>query len=174
MNKKIFSTLELINVKAIKENIIILKGNKFAKILKVEPVNLSLKSNKEKELIYESYEEFLKVFKNNFQIVIKNKEINLTKYLQKIEAINFFSNNELKNSYIDHIRNLINSEYVYEKVFYLIYSINTEDNVTFNKVISIIDEIDEIIKVNFEKMGNKIIQIEDNQYMDVINYILKK
>ena len=48
MNKKIFSTLELINVKEIKEKIIILKGNKFAKILKVEPVNLSLKSNKEK------------------------------------------------------------------------------------------------------------------------------
>lgn len=174
MNKKIFSTLELINLKAIKEKIIILQGNKFAKILKVEPVNLSLKSNKEKEQIYESYEEFLKVFKNNFQIVIKNKEINLTKYLQKIEAIKIFSNNELKNSYIDHIRNLINSEYVYEKVFYLIYSINTEDNVTFNKVISIIDEIDEIIKVNFEKMGNKIIQIEDNQYIEVINYILKK
>ncbi|MDD4066610.1 MAG: hypothetical protein PHH22_01370 [Clostridia bacterium] len=174
MNKKIFSTLELINLKAIKEKIIILQGNKFAKILKVEPVNLSLKSNKEKELIYESYEEFLKVFKNNFQIIIKNKEINLTKYIEKIESIKFFSNNELKNSYIDHIRNLINSEYVYEKVFYLIYSINTEDNVTFNKVINIIAEIDEIIKVNFEKMGNKIIQIEDSQYMDVINYILKK
>lgn len=174
MNKKIFSTLELINLKAIKEKIIILQGNKFAKILKVEPVNLSLKSNKEKEQIYESYEEFLKVFKNDFQIIIKNKEINLTKYLEKIKSINFFSNNELKNSYIDHIRNLINSEYVYEKVFYLIYSINTEDNVTFNKVISIIAEIDEIIKVNFEKMGNKIIQIEDNQYIEVINYILKK
>ena len=60
MKEKFETTQDWISIDKIFDNgIIKLKNNKFVKIMKVSPINFSLKSNLEKDAILNSYKIFL-------------------------------------------------------------------------------------------------------------------
>ena len=80
------SILKLLPIDDIYDNgIIKLKNNKFVKIMKVSPINFSLKSNLEKDAILNSYKIFLKTCNFDIQILIQSSKENLDKNIQIIK-----------------------------------------------------------------------------------------
>ena len=65
--------------------IIKLKNNEYIKIIKIEPINYSLKSNFEKEAILNSFKNFLRICQFDMQIIIKSKKEDLFQHINSIK-----------------------------------------------------------------------------------------
>ena len=87
------STQSWLKLEKILDNGIIKIENSYIKIIKVIPINFSLKSELEKEAILNSYKLFLKTFNVDLQILIQSKKQDLSKHVSCVE---FQKNNENK------------------------------------------------------------------------------
>ena len=92
--EKINSTQTWLNFEKIIQNGIIKTNDKYIKIIKVIPINFSLKSEMEKESILNSYKIFLKTFNSDIQIIIQSKKEDLSKHISNLE---FQKNKEEKS-----------------------------------------------------------------------------
>ena len=125
-------TQDWVPVEKIYENgIVKLKGNKFIKIIKINPINFNLKSNLEKEAILNSYKTFLKTCNFDLQILIHSSKQNLNKIIKniqenlKIEKKDYL--NQISEDYFEFINKFNSIKNSSTKNFYIIISNNKED-----------------------------------------------
>ena len=86
MEQEIKDTQDWIPIEKIFNNgIIKLKNKNYIKIIKIKPINFSLKSNLEKEAILNSYKIFLKTCNFDIQILIQTSKENLNKNIENIK-----------------------------------------------------------------------------------------
>ena len=134
MRQEKISTQEWIPIEKIFYNgIIKLKNNNYIKIIKVVPINFSLKSNLEKEAILNSYKIFLKTCNFDIQILIQSCKENLEKNILNIEK-NLEKENKqyLKNlaeEYFNFIQKLNSTKNSSNKNFYIIISNKKQENI---------------------------------------------
>ncbi len=174
MEQEIKYAQEWIPIEKIFNNgIIKLKNKNYIKIIKIKPINFSLKSNLEKEAILNSYKIFLKTCNFDIQILIQSSKENLNKNLEKIK-------NNLKKEKKDFL-NKISEDYFYfiqkfnsiknssSKNFYIIISNNNNEEVEEN----IFQELNEKyfkIKECLFRCGNTTVDINSAQEVkDVFN-----
>lgn len=165
---QIKSTQNLLEIIDIRKGILILRDNTFAEILKVFPINFNLKSEYEKSQIFNQYSQFLKICNYNFQIIIKTKKEKVNNHITYIESLNS-KNNEIQTNYINHILSLTNSEYIYSKEFYIIYSIKNTSNKNINQISNELNKMYLSIKENLSKCGNIVSDL--SEYTD--DYLIK-
>ena len=79
------STQSWLKLDKILDNGIIKIENSYVKIIKVIPINFSLKSELEKDAILNSYKLFLKTFNVDLQILIQSKKEDLSKHISCVE-----------------------------------------------------------------------------------------
>ena len=152
--KNNISTQNWLNIEQILENgIIKTNENKYLKILRIKPVNFSLKSELEKEAILNSYKIFLKTCNFNFQILIQSNKEDLTNHFTKInENLNSEEKNiqEISKKYINYIKKLNNNKKSSSKNYYII--------------IDFVNKNDEIIDVDtyaIDDLKNKYFKVKD-------------
>ena len=126
-------TQDWIPIEKIFENgIIKLKNNKYLKIIKVNPINFSLKSNLEKEAILNSYKIFFKTCDFNIQILIQSCKENLNKNIEIIEENVKKENkkylNMLAQDYFNLLKKFNSSKNSSSKNFYIIIGEKSEKN----------------------------------------------
>lgn len=148
--------------KIFKKGVIKLKDESYIKILKINPINYSLKSEIEKEAILNSYKIFLKTCNFNIQIIIQSDKQDLDQIISKIK-------NKIKNEkeeklkkisekYINYIKEINYNKKSTAKKFFIIIKINNkkdEENIQ--------QELSEKyikIKENLERCGNRVEEIE--------------
>lgn len=144
----------------IQNGILILKNNCFAKLLKIQPINFNLKSEHEKEVVLNSYRQFLKVCNFDFQIIVRTRKENTKSHVDYIYQKEN-TPKHIKEEYCNYITELTNSNYIYLKSFYLIYSIK-QDNP--NDLIKIGKELSgkySLIKECLEKCGNDVYDLSE-------------
>ena len=127
MKEKFGTTQEWIAIENINENgIVKFSGGKFVKIMKISPINFSLKSNLEKDAILNSYKTFLKTCNFDIQILIQSSKENLDKNIQiiknNLEKENKEYLNEIAEDYFDFIQKFNSIKNSSSKNFYIIIS----------------------------------------------------
>ena len=132
MEQEKISTQEWIPIETIFENgIVKLKNKQFIKIIKVNPINFSLKSNLEKEAILNSYKIFLKTCNFDIQILIQSSKQNLNKNIEniknKIKKENKEYVNKIAEEYFDYILKINSMKNSSIKNFYIIISNNDKE-----------------------------------------------
>ena len=156
--------------------IIKLKNNKYIKILKVNPINYSLKSNLEKESILNSYKIFLKTCQFDIQILIQSNKEDLSKHINNIQK-NISKNEnsylkEISNDYINYISEINSKRKSSSKDYFIIINYNNINNYF---------ESEEIIKNNLKekyfkikeclsRCGNYVEEIEDKEKIKKLIY----
>ena len=150
--KKLISVQEWTQIDEIQEKgVIKLKENYFIKIIKIIPINYSLKSELEKVAILNSYKLFLKTCNFNFQILIQSNKENLNQIISKIN--NQKENNkkikEISNNYINYIKKINQEQKSAAKKFYIIIKENNKENSIEN-----LNEKYLKIKENIARCGN--------------------
>ena len=166
-NTDFLSTQSWLNVDKILKNGIIKTEDKYIKIIKVLPINFSLKSELEKEAILNSYKLFLKTFNFKLQILIQSKKEDLSKHISCVEIQKNNENKKIQNisqNYIEYITELNKKKKSSTKNFYIIIESNN-----FNKEIANFEEIacnelnEKYIKIKdcLSRCGNTIININD-------------
>lgn len=127
MKYSIVTTQDWIMIDKIFESgIVKLSNDKFIKIMKISPINFSLKSNLEKDAILNSYKIFLKTCNFDVQILVQSSKENLDKNIQKIknnlekEDKKFL--NEIAEDYFEFIQKFNSIKNSSSKNFYIIIS----------------------------------------------------
>ena len=174
MEQEIKDTQDWIPIEKIFNNgIIKLKNKNYIKIIKIKPINFSLKSNLEKEAILNSYKIFLKTCNFDIQILIQTSKENLNKNIENIknnlkkEKKDFL--NKIAEDYFNFIQNFNSVKNSSSKNFYIIISNNNNEEIEEN----IFQELNEKyfkIKECLFRCGNTTVDINSSQEVkDIYN-----
>ena len=163
MKEKFGTTQEWIAIENINENgIVKFSGGKFVKIMKISPINFSLKSNLEKDAILNSYKTFLKTCNFDIQILIQSSKENLDKNIQiiknNLEKENKEYLNEIAEDYFDFIQKFNSIKNSSSKNFYIIIS-EEEKNQNENNIFQNLNEKYFKIKECLFRCGNIVQEI---------------
>ena len=182
MIEKIFTTQEWIMIDKIFENgIVKLINNKFIKIMKVNPINFSLKSNLEKDAILNSYKIFLKTCNFDIQILIQSKKEDLSKNIKNIqENLKKENKNIIKigNNYINYIKKINKENYSSSKNFFILINNSNTNLKNINNEEIIFSELNEKylkIKDTLSRCGNYVINIDEkNEIIKILESFFNK
>lgn len=158
--------------KFLAQGIIKLKNNTYIKLLKIIPINYSLKSELEKEAILNSYKIFLKTCNFDLQILIQSNKEDLSNHISKIQNQNQMEQSQtlshLAKEYINFIQTINNSKKTASKNFFILIK-NSNENITkenSNYEEIAIEELNENyfkIKECLARCGNITIEIETQE-----------
>lgn len=115
---------DLVALKEIRDNTLILKDGSFRQVIMVSGVNFSLKSEEEQNVITTSYQNFLNSVDFSIQIVVHSRKINIEKYLSDLEVraeeeVSPLLQNQIRE-YKTFIQEFIQGNAIMEKTFLVI------------------------------------------------------
>lgn len=118
------STQKFLEIKDIKEGVVVLKNQSLRGILMVSSLNFALKSDEEQSAIIYAFQSFLNTLDFPCQIVIQSRNINITPYLDELKEMENKQKNELLktqiSSYREFIKELIKGDTIMSKNFYVV------------------------------------------------------
>ena len=118
------STQDFLEIKDIKEGVLILKNDNIRGVLMVSSMNFALKSEEEQNAIIYAYQNFLNSLDFSCQIIIQSRNINITPYLDSIKGLAENQTNELlkaqTTSYADFVQELVQGDSIMTKNFYVV------------------------------------------------------
>ena len=141
---------KLYNIKSIEKDFILTnyKGiDTRIYIYKIEPIVILGLSEEEKENILTIYKELLKQVNFDFQIVMLNSKLDIDLYVQNLvtqTGILQVKNMNLKNKYINDIKDKLIKENIYETDYYIAISISYNMNTNFTSIDNVIKKLDKI------------------------------
>ena len=103
------STQQFVDIKEIKDGVVILKNGGLRRVLMVSGINFELKSEEEQNAIIYGYQDFLNSLDFSIQIVIHSRRLNIDAYLEKLEERLKLETNELLRSQIDEYIQFVSS-----------------------------------------------------------------
>lgn len=165
------STQSWIPIEEILKSGIIKTKNKYIKILKVTPINYNLKSDLEKQAIFNSYKIFLKTCNFDIQILIQSSKENLEKnifYIKKnIQKKENKYLEKISENYIEYINKINSNKKSSTKNFYLIISKNFFKEQEYNESYEIIknDLKEKYFKIKecLSRCGNSVFEINKKE-----------
>ena len=118
------ATQEFLEIKDIRDGVLILKSNQIRGVIMTSSINFALKSTAEQDSIIYGFQSFLNSLDFSCQIVIQSRRLNITPYLDIIKNLEDKQTSELLKvqtaSYIEFIKELVKGEHVMTKNFLVI------------------------------------------------------
>lgn len=151
---------EFSGINEIKDNVIITKENKKLAILKIEPINFSIKPLVVQETIIQSFQKFLNSLDFPIQIIMDTESLNLREYLKDLESrIKGDEFKDIFREYKEHLEKTIQQRHVLNRNFYMV--IPEKDDLEIQV---------ELCQKKLENIGLKSSRIDSSK----ISMILKK
>ena len=123
-SKNFANAQDLVSVKEIRGNTVVLKDGSLRQILMVGGMNFSLKSDAEQDLITQAYQNFLNGIDFPLQIIIHSRKINIEKYLDSLRAYEDHGESSLLHNqmeeYREFIRGFVAKNPIMEKTFLVV------------------------------------------------------
>jgi len=115
---------QFLEVKQIRDGVMILKDGSLRKILAVSSLNLAVKSKEEQEAIFYQFQNFLNSLDFFCQIIVQSQRLNITGYLEELEKLEQKQPNELlkfqTRNYRQFIQKLVATGTIMNKNFFLV------------------------------------------------------
>lgn len=124
MAKEFANSQDLVSIKNIRDNTLVLKDGSLRQILMVQGTNFSLKSEEEQNVITQGYQNFLNSLEYAVQIVVHSRKINIQKYLNDLdkrmqEEPSPLLQNQI-SEYKEFVRKFVQENAIMEKTFLLV------------------------------------------------------
>ncbi len=118
------SSQDLVPIKEIRENVLILENNSMRMILMASSLNFSLKSAAEQEAIIMQYQEFLNSLDFSLQFFIQSRRLDIEPYLDSLREAEKKQVSELLKiqtaEYITFVKNFVEMTQIVAKTFYIV------------------------------------------------------
>lgn len=118
------NSLDLVDIKEIRENVVILKDGSLRQIVMVAGVNFALKSDAEQTLIIQAYQNFLNSIDFPLQIIVHSRKVNIDAYIETLVRRKESEPSPLLQSQIDEyvsfIKEFIEKNAIMEKTFLVV------------------------------------------------------
>jgi len=127
-----------IDIKGVKDGVLMLSDRHYRVVLEVSPVNFELKSEDEQDALIDTFESFLNSVGSPLQILVRTREIDMDKYLGELndalagetEAVY----RDQINNYDEFIRSLITTNKILTRHFYVIVPYDASSKTEFEMV----------------------------------------
>jgi len=138
-------------IKEIKDDLIITNDNRKLAVLKIEPINFSIKPQGAQEAIIGSFQKFLNSLDFPIQIIMNTESLNLKDYLREIST-KLMNNQfqELFKKYKEHLEKTISQKNVLNRNFYLIIPQKNDINIQI-----------QLCQKKLDNMGLKSLRVEN-------------
>ncbi|MFC1789434.1 hypothetical protein ACFLYY_00480 [Patescibacteria group bacterium] len=118
------STQDFLEIKQIREGVMILKNKSLRGVLMVSSLNLALKSEEEQSATFYQFQSFLNSLDFSCQIVVQSRRLNITGYIEKLKKLEKNQPNELlriqTTSYREFIESIIKGGSIMTKSFFVV------------------------------------------------------
>lgn len=147
-------------IKEIKDSLIYTLDNRKLAVLKIEPINFSIKPQGTQEAIIGSFQKFLNSVDFPVQIMMNTESLNLSDYFKELQGkINKEETfQDLFKKYKEHIQKLISENDILNRNFYLVIPEKHEISIQIN-----------VCQKKLENIGLKSIRLETEQLKELTN-----
>lgn len=160
LNKGKVSSRRQIHIKEVRDNVLVLPGNRYRTVLETSSVNFELKSEDEQDTLIDNFQNFLNSLPCTLQILIRVREVDVDRYLEE------FSKNQIgerekvykeqMKNYCDFIRELVSGSKILSRRFYVVIPYTpTEKSSDFGLIKEQILLNQDIVSKGLEKLGMK-------------------
>ena len=118
------SSRRQIDIKGVRDGVLILPNNKYRSVLQVSSINFELKSEAEQDALIDTYQSFLNSLATSLQIVVRIREMDMDRYL---EGFNARMDQEDEQIYKDQVKNytefvggLVTKNKILSRQFYVV------------------------------------------------------
>ena len=161
--KKAKNIRDFLEIENINQDYIQFK-DKIVIIYKVIPFNTNLKKSKNNHLITSIYRQFLDLYSDEFQILILNRNLDVSKYFNKKNKESNIFLDEYKKDLIEFLKNSIIKNNIVEEYYYITVSLPIGTD---------IKRIDEKLNI-FKRNSIECIKLDKQQIIELINMSLFK
>jgi hypothetical protein len=122
-NKKA-SSRKQIDIRGVKDSVLILPDNRYRVILQASSINFELKSEAEQDALIETYKGFLNSLACPLQIIVRVREMDMDKYLEDLQArladepVNVYKD-QISN-YSQFVSSLVTTNKILSRNFYVV------------------------------------------------------
>ncbi|MDI6717720.1 MAG: hypothetical protein QMD86_01575 [Patescibacteria group bacterium] len=117
-------TQQFVDVKEVRNGVVILKNGGIRRILLVTGINFALKSEEEQSMIAAAYQNFINSLDFSLQMVIHSRKLNIEKYLTNLAEAGEKKNNELLkeqiSEYREFIKSFVENNEIMSKTFFVV------------------------------------------------------
>lgn len=166
------SSRRQINIKEVKDSILILPHNQYRIVIETSSINFELKSEEEQDVLIDSFQNFLNSLPCQIQILIRVREVDVEHYLEVIsqskqqEKETIYK--EQINNYCSFIKNLVSGNKILSRRFYIVITYqNLEKNKDFALIKEQIHLNRDIVMRGIEKLGMKARQLNSLEILDL-------
>ena len=121
MPKSFANTQDLVEVKDIKSDAVVLKNGALRQIVMVSGINFALKSEEEQNVIVHAYQDFLNGLDFQIQIVVHSRKINIDQYLETLKKHGEGETSPILQNqaaeYREFVRGFVEKNAIMEKTF---------------------------------------------------------
>lgn len=155
------SSRNQIQIKEVKDGVVLLHHNQYRTVLETSSVNFELKSEAEKDVIIDSFQNFLNSLSFPVQILIRVREIDIDQYIEQILDKKKQENEKAYKlqieNYAEFIKKLVSGNKILSRHFYIVISyIPTEKKQDFDLIREQIGNLEDIIAKGLESMNMKV------------------
>ncbi len=132
------SSRKQIDIKGVKDGILLLPKNEYRLILKVSAVNFELKSEDEQDVLIDTYQSFLNSLSCGLQILVRVREMDVDKYISDVRARlsgekETVYRDQIKY-YTDFVNRLAKNNRILARHFYVVVPYNSTEDADFEFV----------------------------------------
>ena len=171
-SKNKVSSRHQIQIKEVKDDILVLPKQEYRVILESSSINFELKSEEEQDVLIDGFQNFLNSLPCQLQILIRVREIDINRYLQEISLTKKTEKekaykNQIDN-YCDFINNLVAGNKILSRKFYIVIPYyHTEKNKDFQLIKEQLRLLTDIVIRGFAKLGMKARSLNSLEILDL-------
>lgn len=168
--KKKASSRRQIEIKGVRDGILMLPNNHYRAVLHISSVNFELKSETEQDALIDTYQSFLNSLNTPLQIIVRVREMDMDKYLEsfkqqlKDEKKKIYRQ-QIKN-YTGFVKSLITTNKILTRQFYVVvpYDLPEKD---FDVVKGQLSLTADIVTKGLGRLGMQSRQLDSLEVLDL-------
>src|SRR3990167_5672686 len=123
-SKSKVSSRRQIRIKEVKDNTLILPGNKYRAIIETSSINFELKSEDEQDALIDNFQNFLNSLPSHIQVLIRVREVDVDQYVEQISKSKLTEKEKVYKdqitNYCQFIKNLVSGNKILSRKFYIV------------------------------------------------------
>src|SRR3990167_2809608 len=96
------SSRKQIQIKEVKDGVLILPDNEYRVVIETSSINFELKSDEEQDVLLDSFQNFLNSLPCSLQILIRDREVDVNRYLDGISKSKLAEKEKVYKEQIDN------------------------------------------------------------------------
>lgn len=171
-SKNKISSRKQIDIKEVKDGILILPNSQYRMVVETSSMNLELKSEAEQDVLIDSFQNFLNSLSSHLQILIRVREVDIDGYLEKMQSQKTKEKEKVYKDQIDNytefVRKLVSGNKILSRRFYVVIpNQNLEKRNDFTLVKEQMNMQKDLIVKGLEKLGMKTRVLNSLEILDL-------